>query len=113
MTKASEWAQRVEAWRASGKSAAEYCEKREYTAKSLQWWASRLRRRGLAASEGEATVTLARVVRSPHQAIHAAQGASIVVTLGEARVEVSAGADRAALSMVLQALRDVQQVGRR
>jgi len=65
-TSASEWAERIAEWRASGKSAAAFCETREYSAKSLQWWSSQLKRRGQLAASSEPQVKLARVVRGVH-----------------------------------------------
>jgi len=105
-TSASEWAERVVAWRASGKSVAVFCEKREYSAKSLQWWSSQLKRRGELAGSGEPQVKLARVVRGHRETTSTAQ--SIVVCVGEARVEVPAGADRAKLELVFGALCQAQ-----
>ena len=103
MTKASEWAQRVAAWQASGLSAHDFCRGLEYTGKSLQWWSSRLRRRGVATLPSDKRVPLARVIRSlaPPQP----SAASVVVELAGARVELGAGADRATLVAVFEALR--------
>lgn len=101
---ASEWAQRVAAWRSSGKSAAAFADKHGYSAKSLQWWSSELRRRGEASSEP--AVKLARVVRG--RSVTSSSGPSVVVWVGEARVEVQAGADRATLELVLGALCSAQ-----
>ena len=102
---ASEWAERVSEWRASGQSAAAFCETREYSAKSLQWWSSQLKRRGRLAASNEPQVKLARVVRGSRD--------TIVVQVGEARVEVPVGADRATLDLVFGALRDAQAGMRR
>ena len=102
MTKASEWAQRVAAWRASGLSARDFCRELEYSGKDLQWWSSRLRR--MQTPAGDERVRLARVVRAAHTPPPSA--ASIVVELAGARVQVGGGADRATLVAVLEALRD-------
>ena len=110
-TSASEWAERVAAWRASGKRAAAFCETREYSAKSLQWWSSQLKRRGQLVASSEPRVKLARVVRGRRDTTSSAQ--SIVVSVGEARVEVPAGADRATLELVFGALREAQAGMRR
>jgi hypothetical protein len=103
MTKASEWAERVDAWRRSGQRAAEFCKDREYTAKSLQWWSSHLRHQGPRPAPRVAGVALARVVRRP-PAMQSSLCSPIVVQVGEARVEVASGVDRAALSVVFEAL---------
>jgi transposase len=110
-TSASEWAERIAEWRASGKSAAAFCEMREYSAKSLQWWSSQLKRRGQLAASSEAQVKLARVMRDRRDTRSSAQ--SIVVLVGEARVEVPAGADRATLDLVFGVLREAQAGMRR
>src|SRR4051812_14164775 len=104
MSKERDWAAEVAAWRASGMPARKFCEERGYSATRLYWWSSQLKR-----SEGatvpKKTVPLARVVRRPDDADRSRhQGAPIIVQVGRARVEVSAGADRAALSVVLDAL---------
>lgn len=109
MAKASEWAARVEAWRASGERAADFCQGREYRAKNLQWWSSHLKRGRARAGD---RVALARVVRAP-EATRTPRSSSIVVQLGAARVEVWSGADRAALELVLEALLSAAARGRR
>ena len=99
MTRAPEWAARLEAWRASGKSADEFCAEHGYSAKNLVWWSSYLRRKVAATPKGR-RVKFARVVRKRV----AAPAPAIVVQIGGARVEVVAGADRGALAMVLETL---------
>lgn len=46
---------------------------------------------------------LARVVRKPRE-VRPASAAAVVVQIGDARVEVPAGADRAVLMLVFEAL---------
>src|SRR5688500_1350290 len=101
MAKASEWAARVEAWRASGKSASEFCRGREYSATNLQGWVSHFRRHSIPveAPGRPKGVALARVVRA--QGAGGFRSAAIVVAIGEARVEVPAGVDPSALVPVL------------
>jgi hypothetical protein len=113
MTRASaaEWAQRAAAWRSSGKSAAAFADKYGYSAKSLQWWSSELRRRGQAAAPSAPQVKLARVVRA--RSATPSTSPSVVVSVGEARVEVRAGTDRATLELVLTALCAAQVGARR
>jgi hypothetical protein len=101
----------VAAWRSSGKSAAAFADKHGYSAKSLQWWSSELRRRGQEATSSEPQVKLARVVRS--RSAPQSTSPSVVVSVGEARVEVLAGADRATLELVLGALCTAQVGARR
>jgi len=101
MTKAVEWAARVEAWRASGKSANEFCAEHGYSAKNLWWWSSHFRRKSASPAKRQ-RVVLARVVRKPREVRPALE--VVVVKIGEARVEVTAGADHAALALVFETL---------
>lgn len=101
MTKSAEWAARLEAWRASGKSANEFCAEHGYSAKNLVWWSSHFRRQA-APTVKRQRVILARVVRKPREVRQTP--AAIVVQIGEARIEVTAGADRAVLALVLETL---------
>lgn len=103
MAKASEWATRVQAWRASGKSAKEFCEGREYSAKNLLWWSSHFHRNGITIRASEKSVGLARVVRAPKEP-PPRSGSTIVVHVGVVRIEVPAGVDRESLSTVFDAL---------
>ena len=104
MARASEWAVRVEAWRASGLELKEFCESQEYSAKSLQWWSSQLRRKGKLSPPRGKQVALARVVRTP-SAVVVARPVPIIVQFDRVRVEVPQGADHATLSAVFEALR--------
>jgi hypothetical protein len=94
-------------------SAAEYCEGRDYTAKSLQWWASKLRRPVPSAQQSSVAcppVQLARVVRAPSAPVRSGM---VVVHLGGASIEVTNGADRATLAEVFEALRVSSTAGDR
>jgi len=105
MAKEAVWVARVAAWRASGLSAAEFCKGKEYSLKGLQWWSSHLRRKSAAVrEEARPAPRLARVVGAA-SATPSQSRPSLVVELDGARIEVPAGADRALLSMVLDALR--------
>jgi hypothetical protein len=109
MTRASEWATRVAAWRASGKTAREFCKGRDYTAGRLLWWSSDLKRRGIGGPP-ERSMVLARVIRKPEVRL---QSSAIVVHLGSVRIEVPAGADRATVSTVLEVLSERAEAGGR
>jgi transposase len=109
MTRASEWATRVAAWRASGKIAREFCKGRDYTAARLLWWSSDLKRRGIS-EPPESSVVLTRVTRKSEARL---QPFAIVVHLGSVRIEVPAGADRATISTVLDALSSRAEAGGR
>ena len=102
MSKQKDWAAEVAGWRASGQSARQYCEARGYSATTLYWWSSQLKR-AEGGPEPKKSVRLARVVRK--RGVRRAGGMSpIIVQVGRARVEVGADADRHALSTVLAAL---------
>ena len=104
MVKKADWAKRVAAWRASGKSAREFCEGRDYSPKRLQWWAWHLGRSGgERAVPRETSVEFARVIRKRDADAYGKVG-SIVVQVGAARIEVGACADRTALAAVLDAV---------
>lgn len=95
-------------------SAAEYCEGREYTAKTLKWWASKLDQqvvRTQRPAAGAEPVRLARVVRMP--SVPASVAGRVTVHIGTARVEVPNGIDCATLAVVFQALGVVAQGGQR
>jgi transposase len=100
MTRASEWAPRVAAWRASGKTAKEFCKGRDYAASRLLWWSSDLKRRGV----GQSTSNPAALIRVIRKGEAARASVAAVVHLGTIRVEIPAGADRATLSTVLEVL---------
>lgn len=101
MSKQRDWAAEVEAWRASGQSARQYCEAQEYSATTLYWWSSHLKR-GQGAQSIK-PVRLARVVRKPG-ARPVGRTAPVVVQIGRARVEVGADTNRDVLSTVLEVL---------
>lgn len=87
MTRASEWAERVASWRASGQSAAEFCRGRPYTKESLYAWSSSLKRKQVEANVRSAKITLARVVRAPTPA-HESRDLSVVVTTNRGQLEL-------------------------
>jgi hypothetical protein len=92
------WSERVREWKASGRTAKDFAEGREFKASTLVYWASCLRR---SRREAKPRVRIVRVVRTP-----APTEDSIVVTVGAARVAVRAGFDGALLRQVVRALGD-------
>jgi transposase len=103
-----QWKKRVEAWRSSGLSAAEYCKGQEFTAGTLYRWSSRLAQAG--GGEAVHAVPLARVVREtklapavPGQLTPCAR--AVIIEVHGARVWVPSGADVATVTVVLEALR--------
>jgi hypothetical protein len=110
MSNESEWPARVSAWRASGKSAPEFCADKDYSATTLYWWASRLKREGQP-RPGHKPIRLARVVRKA--ADEASKHATIILQIGPARLEIGRGADQTTLSNILLALADTPWAGGR
>ncbi|MFO0695054.1 MAG: hypothetical protein U0230_15955 [Polyangiales bacterium] len=125
MTKTDKWADRVAAWRASGKTSEDYCSDKDFTAGALRHWSSRLKRvRGAeldAAIEGAPALRLARVVRRRRRPAGApaarrqeatsgrepdAALPTIEVSLGDVRVVVRDGFRRATLLEVLTVLEE-------
>jgi hypothetical protein len=98
------WSERVEEWKASGRTAKEFVEGRDFKASTLVYWASCLRS-GLARAapgrERGPCVRMVRVVRTARR-----PEKSIEVTVGSARIAVRAGFDEALLRQVVKALGD-------
>jgi len=106
------WAERVEEWRKSGKTATEFAADKAYAGSTLQWAASRLRRKSggklRSASAGRAVaaagdIRMAKVVRRPRQEDAVAD---MVVEIAGARISVRRGFDTTLLAAVVQALRE-------
>jgi transposase len=110
MSKETDWPARVAAWRASGMSAQEFCKQRGYSATTLYWWSSQLKRAGVLAQRDE-PMPLVRIVRKSETRA-AAKSSPIFVHVGNARIEVSADVDRSTLSVVLEALASVSWEGK-
>lgn len=111
MTKSEVWRERVGAWRASGKSAAEFCSGQEFATKSLQWWAWHFDARKPKKRAATPKPGFARVVAKP-DVVKGTRDASVVVLVGGARIEIASGADRAVVSMVLESLHAASAGGR-
>lgn len=108
MTTEETWLERVNAWRASGRSAPRFCAGKGYTEGTLRYWASRLKKAagGVDAERAGSDVRIARVVRAPVGQEAATMGSetAIVIEVGGARVGVRRGFDREALREVLSML---------
>lgn len=120
----SRWAARAAAWRASGQTAPEFREDKDFEPGGLRYWAGRLRKgeQGARAQEARAArvvhaaqpapaavdaapaerVRLARVVRRAQPA--PAPETAIVIEVGAARLAVRRGFDREVLRTVLDVL---------
>ena len=117
----SKWAGRVAAWRASGQTAPEFCEGKDFKPGGLRYWASQLRKgkdvtptrderaaRVPQAAQPPAVakeaappeqVRLARVVRARRPA--PAPETAVVIEVGATRLAVRRGFDREVLRAVL------------
>lgn len=85
------WAKRVAGWRASGRTADEYAAGRGFAGSTLRWWSSHLGR----------TPAIVQVVRAAP-----ARDAALELAVGDVRVLVRSGFDRALLAEVLDVLRE-------
>jgi hypothetical protein len=103
------WAHRVTEWRASGLTAARFCEGRGFSHTTLQGWSSKLAKEP--AETPPEPIRMVRLLR--RAAAEVAPGASnvlpssapiVVLEVGGARISVSAGVDRSTLMTVLESL---------
>lgn len=108
------WAERVEAWQGSGKTAPEFAADKPYASSTLQWAASRLRRSGGGGRKRRITrggrtptagIELTEVVRRPGRG---AVAEGMVLEVSGARISLRRGFDAALLRDVVQALRGAQ-----
>ncbi|EAU63050.1 IS66 family insertion sequence element accessory protein TnpA [Stigmatella aurantiaca] len=107
MANAELWKKRIEDWRASGLSAAEYCKGQEFTTGPLYRWSSRLAE----AARGEAGpgVPLVRLVRGMGPRVSAPVktergAAEVIIEVEGARILVRPGTDVATVRVALEAL---------
>jgi hypothetical protein len=101
MADAAIWSKRVAAWRASGQTAAVYCEQHGLSVSSLRYWAQDKRERPAAAT----TVRLARVERvAADPPVLSTISPAVVIEIGGARIRVERGVDAATVATVLAAL---------
>lgn len=107
------WAKRVEEWRKSGKTATEFAAGQPFAGSTLQWAASRLRRKEHARRRGETTdvhaggqreaLRLAKVVLGVRREDTASE---LLVEVAGARIAVRRGFDEALLCTVVRALKE-------
>jgi hypothetical protein len=107
----AKWASRVDAWQASGTSAAVFAEGKGFAGSTLRWWEGKLRR----ASKEPLPVAMARVVRtSPSEPASAralrarasadAPSATVAIDVDGVQIAVRRGFDAELLRQVVQAL---------
>lgn len=92
----------MSSWRSSGLTSAEFCSRHGYSARSLLWWSSQLRRKRTGKASKPAEVRLARVVRTPSTPSTAS---AVLIELEGARVAVGSAASAETLRAVFDALR--------
>ena len=100
----TKWSERVREWKASGRTAPEFAEGRDFKASTLVYWASCLKRGRIGAAspqKRQPRVRMARVVPSSTRIEE-----TIVIVVGSARVAVRQGFDGALLRQVVRALGD-------
>ena len=108
--RASEWAPRVAAWRASGESAAAFCRREGLPASSFRYWAKRLEELSMSTSaaldEAVPERVATRLARVRRRAERASPGplAPLRVVVSGAMVEVPVGFDDSTLRRVLDVL---------
>lgn len=127
-TTAARWAARVAGWRASGLTAREYCEGREFNAGGLHHWASVLKRRAPTSTTVTAiaehpmqwvALRAQRAERAPAPPTSSgalagpSTSAPLTVELGAARVAIPSGFDGATLRVVLETLAHALRDGAR
>ena len=104
---AATWRERVRAWKASGRTAAEFADGQAFNASTLKWWAYQLGRDARqakppleVAAAVRTTVPLVRVLRKQRPP----SSSGLVLEVGAVRLRVEHGFDRALLVAVIDAL---------
>ena len=108
--RAALWQERITEWKASGLTADQFCQDKEFTTSALRQWVYRFKREAQAAPKTpEPTVRVARVVRatttrvgSTRKGVPASE--PLVIEIGGARICVRPGFDRATLATVIALL---------
>jgi len=117
----TKWSERVKEWKASGRTAKEFAQGRDFKPATLTYWSCRLRQiagRGVSptsreeSARGPATpqVRMVRVRRTrvgrerPTEQAAVGRNPTVTIAIGAARIEVGSGFDPALLSDVVAAL---------
>ena len=98
----SKWAERVREWKASGRTAKQFAEGRDFKASTLVYWASCLRRGRVGAVRPQKRQPRVRMVRLV--AVAKPAGGLLTVRVGAAQVEVRSGFDRGLLRELVEVL---------
>lgn len=91
-----EWEERLERWRASGLSGAEFCRREGIRPWQFYGWKRRIACRVAGSADGGAFVPLSFSRTDP--------GCGIAVVIGSVRLELAAGFDSTELARAVQAL---------
>ena len=105
--RAATWRERVRAWKASGRTAAEFADGQGLNANTLKWWAYHLARNAKKAkASSEPAVQMVPVVRVQRKdrAPRSTGPSGIVLEIGDVRLRVDSGFDCALLREVIAAL---------
>ena len=116
MADAEIWSKRVEAWRASGLTAKEFCAKHDLRLSGLRYWTYRRRatdREGSLVKLVPVTVKPKAETAPPSPSEIERSNPALTVELGEARISVPTGFDRGTLRAVLDVLGERQLRGAR
>ena len=92
------WLDRVREWKTGGLTAEEYAHGQGFEASTLRVWASRLRQSPKEAPTPSVRMAQVRVAR------RAPESSTVVLAVGNARIEVRPGFDRALLRAVVEAI---------
>ncbi len=90
------WRERVDAWRSSGLTAAQFAAQNGFSASALTGWSSKLRHRPAPRPSAPAFVAVVRKDAAPVR--------ELVVEVAGARVRVTQGFDPALLAAVVRAI---------
>jgi hypothetical protein len=106
MTKTeAKWAERLEQWKASGKSQEEFAQGKPFKASTLRWWSTELKRRNVRGQEEPAgDIRMARVMRKRSGAAGASTSSGLVVEVSGVRIALNRGFDAELLAQVVQAV---------
>jgi transposase len=108
----AKWAERIRRWRASGKTAKAFAAGQGFEGSTLRYWASELKKRRAVKSTKPVAVPPAppKPVAAPRVRllrVHPVRRSitePMVISVGDARIEVRRGFDRALLREVVSAL---------
>lgn len=101
----AKWADRVQQWKASGRTLEEFSEGQPFKASTLRWWTTELRRRnergGRDSTDG---IRMARVVRRRARVATGPTTSRVVLEVSGVCIAVERGFDAELLSQVVQAI---------